>query len=100
MDRDDAKVWIIRNQFGRRNLQKFVRAELSLKLEEILTPKAKANLSAGGGDRKSPLTKSAKAVSTPVHVRKEVAKAAGVSEDTIRKSKVIAARAPETVKAG
>jgi hypothetical protein len=39
-DRDAAKEWIIRNQFGRRNLPLFVRAELALQLEQLLAPAA------------------------------------------------------------
>jgi hypothetical protein len=35
-DRDEAKVWIIRNQFGRRNLPLYVRAELALELEPLV----------------------------------------------------------------
>jgi len=34
-DRDAAKVWIINNQFARRNLTPFQRAELALKLEPL-----------------------------------------------------------------
>jgi hypothetical protein len=40
-DRDAAKIWIIRNQFGRRNLSPYTRAELALKLEPLIAPKAK-----------------------------------------------------------
>ena len=35
-DRDAAKVWVIRNQFARRNLTPFQRAELALRLKEII----------------------------------------------------------------
>jgi hypothetical protein len=84
--------WIIRNQFGRRNLSSYDRAVLALKLEPVLKEKAKANLSAGGGDRKSPRQKSGKAVFVVVNTSKEVAAAAKVSHDTIAKVKVIEAR--------
>ena len=47
-DEDAACVWIIINQFGRRNLALFARAELALKLEPLLKPivqaKAKAKV--------------------------------------------------------
>lgn len=40
-DRDDAKVWIIQNQFGRRNINLYQRNKLALNLKEILEKKAK-----------------------------------------------------------
>ena len=47
-DEDTACAWIIMNQFGRRNLALFARAELALKLEPLLKPivqaKAKAKV--------------------------------------------------------
>lgn len=42
-DRDAARKWIILNQFGRRNITTFARAELALKLEPIIAAEAKAN---------------------------------------------------------
>ena len=92
-DRDAAKAWVIRNQFGRRNLMPYVRAELALKLEPLVREKAKEQQ----GTRTDLYQVSDK--SPPkVHTFKEVAKAAGVSHDTIHKAKVIAAKAPEKVK--
>ena len=41
--RDDAKIWIIKNQFGRRNLAPFTRVELALLLEPLLKARAKQN---------------------------------------------------------
>src|SRR4030042_2742322 len=40
-DRDDVKVWIINNQFGRRNLSAYQRSVLAINLEEIYRLKAK-----------------------------------------------------------
>lgn len=104
-NRDDAKVWILRNQMGRRNLLDYQRGVVAIKLETLLRPKAeKRQATSTGGKRPQLLTKSTKAVppenttepviepeapEPPVHVRKEVAKVAGLSEDTIRKVKVI-----------
>ena len=50
--REDAKIWIINNQFGRRNITSFTRAELALKLKPLIAEKAKENLSKNtkGGD--------------------------------------------------
>ena len=43
-DRSDAIIWIIKNQFGRRNLSAYDRSILALKLKPVLTAKAKENL--------------------------------------------------------
>jgi hypothetical protein len=96
-DRDDAKMWVIRNQFGRRNITPYQRCELALKLEPLIAKKAKANMAAGGGNQKSGLPKSANPIE-PTHTRKEVAKQARVAPDTIAKAKKIAEKAPEPVK--
>jgi len=90
-DRDAAKQWIIFNQFGRRNLTPYQRAELALALKPLIERKAKENQRAAGGAL--PL-KSAE----PVETREELAKIAGVGHDTISKAEVIAAKAPEAVK--
>jgi len=91
-----AVVWIIRNQFGRRNLSNYTRVELVLKLEPLLRVKAKENqrLSDGKGKQKSADLKA-----EPIETRQELAKAAGVSHDTIAKGKVIQAKASEETKA-
>ena len=81
-DRDEAKIWIIKNQFSRRNLNDFQRVELGLKLEPLLKKQAQQNSKASGG---AVPQKSAK----PVDVREEVAKTAGVSHDTVGKVRKI-----------
>jgi hypothetical protein len=47
--RDDAMVWIIDNQFSRRNLTPFARGELALKRKHIIAAKAKKNQACGQG---------------------------------------------------
>ncbi|MFM7856161.1 MAG: hypothetical protein ACKO96_30630, partial [Flammeovirgaceae bacterium] len=37
----DAKIWMVNNQFGRRNLQDFVKGELMKTLEELEKQKGK-----------------------------------------------------------
>lgn len=92
-----ATEWIILNQFGRRNINNYQRSDLALELEDIIAEKAKNNQRQAGG---AVPQKSAEAVET----RKEVAKIAGVSHDTIDKVKKIKASAPaeiiEQVKSG
>lgn len=91
IDRDDAKIWIIRNQFGRRNLALFTRAELVLRLEPLLAAKARERMMAGKSD---PMQNSAQGTT-----REELAKIAGMSHDTIAKAKAVSEKASETVKA-
>lgn len=88
-DRDAAIIWIIENQFGRRNLTPFTRAELGLRLEDAIAHRAKANLATStGGKNPQPLPMLAKAA---IHTRAEVAKAAGISHGSIDKVKHIKA---------
>jgi hypothetical protein len=95
--RDEAVEWIIRNQFGRRNLPSYERTQLALKLEEVIRARAKENLKlAEGGDRKSDNFKNqgstilSKVEKSPkIDTRQELAKIAGVSEGTIMKVKAI-----------
>jgi hypothetical protein len=52
--RNDAEIWIIENQFHRRNLDALTRVELGLKLEDRYEARAKENEKrAAGGDRRS-----------------------------------------------
>lgn len=89
-DMDEAKIWMIRNQFGRRNLSAYDRSVLALKLKPLITEKAKENLHQG----QEPLQKSV----NPVNTQKELAAIAGVSHDTIHKVEAIEKKAPEKLK--
>ena len=40
-DDDEAKLWILKNQLGRRNLTDFQRAEIALQAEPLIAEKAK-----------------------------------------------------------
>lgn len=91
---EDAEVWMIKNQFGRRNLPNFVKGELALELEKRLRPKAKENLSVGGKITK-PFHNCEKALIDPINVTKEVAAVAGVSHNTIARIKKIKNNADE-----
>lgn len=92
--RDEAREWIIRNQFGRRNLTAFQRSELALKLKPIIAAKAKAHIQAGGQSSEVGRQKS----DNPVDTKKELAKLAGVSHDTIHKAEVITEQADDETK--
>lgn len=98
-DREKAKMWIIKNQFGRRNLSIYDRSILALKLEDIYKQKAKQNQ----GTRTDILQKSAESIEEnkkiiPIDTREEIARIAGTSHDTIFKVKKIEEKAPKEVK--
>ncbi len=87
--REDALLWILRNQLGRRNLTDFQRAELALRMRPIVEARAsearaRASYEANVG-RPSKSRQNSAAISTPVETRRVLAESAGVSHDTLRK---------------
>ena len=90
-DEDAAKIWIIQNQFGRRNLAPFTRAELALKLEPMMAAKAKENKG-----KRNDLVQNSDRSSKRSGL--ELAKVAGLSHDTIAKAKLINDHADEDTK--
>lgn len=91
-DRDEAVMWIIQNQFSRRNLQNFQRSELALKMKAIIAAKAREQRAeTEGRPSKEKLSQKSDAVSETEKIRtdEELAKLAGVSRDTIRKTEEI-----------
>lgn len=93
-DIDDVKIWMITNQFSRRNLTNFVRAELALKLKPLIAVKAKENQ----GIRTDLRQNSDKSI-YPIDTKKEIAKSAHVSHDTIVKAEKIIEKGTEEQKA-
>ena len=92
-DRDEAKEWIIRNQFGRRNISDYQRSALALQLKNIISVKAKQNQG-----MRTDIPQNSSESYKPVETREELAKTAGVSHDTIRKVEIIEEKAPEPIK--
>lgn len=86
-DRDAAKIWIINNQFARRNLSPYQRSVLALRLEDIYKAKAKEKQVRAGGALPQ------KSAEPPIETREEVAHLAGISHDTIAKVKKIEEKA-------
>jgi N6-adenosine-specific RNA methylase IME4 len=102
-DRDAAKVWILNNQLGRRNISAFDRVVVVSKIKAIEDAKltARENLSVGGGDHRSQdyrsgLLTSAKAIE-PVNTRKKIAELAGVGQDTVHKVLYVNENAPTEI---
>ena len=86
-DRTAAKIWIIRNQFGRRNLSLFQRCELALALESLIPSRQGERSDLGQNSDRS-----------PDRPHRQAAEIASVSHDTYAKVKVIAAQASDDVK--
>lgn len=89
----DVKEWMILNQFGRRNLSNYQRSVLALELEDVFKAKAKQNQ----GIRTDICHISDKSI-IPIDTKKEVAKVANVSHDTIAKVKKIEEKAAPEIK--
>lgn len=85
-DRDEAKQWIILNQFGRRNLSAYDRSVLALKLKPMIAKQAKERQTLG--------LKSDEGQRTD----ETLGKIAGVGKDTIHKVETIEAKATEHTK--
>jgi len=126
-DDNEALLFIIKNQLGRRNLTEFSKANLALQLENIIKDKAKTNQKKAGfvtnllksfqsnKDAENSnnaidtiLTANMHEISSPtlcqnsdkasIDTKKEIAKIAGVSHDTIFKVKKINANAIDEIK--
>lgn len=89
--REQAKEWIIINQFGRRNLNPMQRSELALHLKPIIQEQAKekqnmTHLIGKGIQKKSMVLQNSV---EPLNTQKDIAKIAGVSHDSIWKTEKI-----------
>jgi N6-adenosine-specific RNA methylase IME4 len=92
-DENDVREWMILNQFGRRNLSSYQRSVLALQLESVFSAKAKEKKKEAGGAVRQ------KSDKPEIDTKKELAKVANVSHDTIAKVKKIEAIATPEVKA-
>ena len=93
-DEDDAALWIIENQQGRRNLTDIDRIALAQKRAEIVAKQAKENMKAGGekAGRGRPAEQGSAKLPNPIKpidTRKEAARSAGVGERTYDAGKLI-----------
>ena len=98
-DREEALLWIITNQLGRRNLSSYQRGELVMKFEPLLKAQARERQATSTGGIAPQLTQnSAEAGIIRGETRKNLAKMAGVSHDTIHKVKKLSEAADEETK--
>jgi N6-adenosine-specific RNA methylase IME4 len=87
----DVILWIIKNQFGRRNLSAWNRSILALKLKPVIAEKAKINQKLSGGTVHQ-------ISDEPINTNFELAKIANVSHDTIGKvQKIINEGTPDII---
>ena len=98
----EAKQWALDTQKGRRNLGKWELGQIALKLKPEIEVKARANMSAGGGDHKSVAMKSGLANSpnpiSAVDTRKQMAKAVGIGEQAMGRITKLNEHAPRALK--
>jgi len=106
---DDAKLWIFKNQIGRRNLPPFERVRLALHLKPVIAEKAKlqqvrkpANSvqqnSAEQNESLEDFVRQNSAEQNSFNTRDIIADMAGVSHDTVSKvEKILDAGTPETL---
>jgi hypothetical protein len=90
--RDDAKMWIYKNQLSRRNLTDYTKSEIALAMKEIVAAKAK-DRQGTRNDIVEILPQSEK-----VKTRDELGALVGVSGKTIDKVDYISKNAPEPMK--
>ena len=99
--RNEVIEWIIKNQFGRRNLPLHERARLALRLKSVIAEKAKSNKQEAANKMNLIVGNNVSAEICenvlPIDTREEIAKAAGVSHDTIAKVEKIEEAAPATI---
>ena len=77
-----AKVWLLENQVGRRNMTEFQKIEATLKLKEVYVAQAKQNQRAGGGAVRQKSDK-------PLRVDEMLGERVGVSRSRIRESEYV-----------
>jgi hypothetical protein len=87
--RTQVILWMIENQFGRRNLADIDRVALARKRESVLIPLAKNNKVESGKQTGRGKKKVSANLPKPIDTRKESAKTAGVGERTYDDGKLI-----------
>ena len=93
--RDDAMLWMLRNQLGRRNLNSYQRVELVLKFEPLVKNAAEQRMLAGKAANPVPTLAQGQ---TKGRTRDHLSEAAGVSHGTFAKAKKLVHSADEETK--
>ena len=93
--RDDAMLWMLRNQLGRRNLNSYQRVELVLKFEPLVKNAAEQRMLAGKAANPVPTLAQGQTKGRP---RDHLSEAAGVSHGTFATAKKLVQSADEETK--
>ena len=93
--RDNAMLWMLRNQLGRRNLNNYQRVELVLKFEPLVKNAAEQRMMAGKAANPVPTLAQGQ---TKGRTRDHLSEAAGVSHGTFAKAKKLVQSADEETK--
>ena len=93
--RDEAMLWMLRNQLGRRNLNNYQRVELVLKFEPLVKNAAEQRMMAGKAVNPVPTLAQGQ---TKGKTRDHLSEAAGVSHGTFAKAKKLVQSADEETK--
>ncbi|MCL2572361.1 MAG: hypothetical protein FWE11_08145 [Defluviitaleaceae bacterium] len=83
--RSEAKIWILDNQLGRRNLTEAMRIELALSMTELLRERARKKQSDGGKLKGKLMAKVSEQSDDHFLVRNAIATDADTSEGTLRR---------------
>lgn len=100
-NRGEVTEWIIKNQFGRRNISDYQRGVLALKLKPVIEERARASYLENVGRPKESSQISDAITDRPtdrIRTDEAVSQLANISRDTIRKVEKIEATAPEEVR--
>lgn len=96
-NRNEAILWIINNQLGRRNLSEPDAIILAKKKTEVTAQAAKEKQLASLKQNADRSVKNDKTEEAPINTRKEVAKLAGVSEGKVAQFEQVQKKKPELV---
>ena len=96
-NRQDAILWILRNQLGRRNINAWQRSQIALKMEPMIAEKAKQQQLSTLKQNTTVLPTLTKRTD-PINTRSEIATIANVSTGTMAKAKkIINTATPEII---
>jgi len=97
--REDVKIWMINNQFGRRNLTSYTRSDLALQLKDIIAAQAQARQLETLKKGNSPVPAISPGREEDAgETREKLAKKAGVGSNTLSKVEYINKHGSEELK--
>ena len=95
--KEDALLWAINNQFGRRNISSYELGRLGLKMKSLIENKAKERQRLSSGRGKKGLSKKTDLKET-INTRDDIAKKARISSGTLVKIEYLEEHADDAIK--